>query len=550
MSASDPTKATTSSGGAATKLVDATAEAIAADAAQATAHAAAPATEKPAAAAATATANAKAPTKAAKAAPTQQSSGNGGTGYQRTLTVWDMVIYGMIFMVPIAPFAIYGSIFQTSNGMPALAYVIAGVAMIFTVFSFGVMIDLFPSSGSIFTYASKTMNPAIGFVTGWLMLLQYAITPAIMYIMAGTALQQYLPGVPVWVWCLVFLAFTTIVCTHSTKAMMRIDRIALVCELIVLAIFLVCGVIYCFSHPSTSGFTLTAIFNPSKFNMGDMMSAVSLAALSYVGFGSVATLTQQAKNGKTGPSKAMLIIVIALICMFFGMCYIATCVDPTGSLFDQNATNINNGFYIVAQEVGGTWLGVLCVVANALALGLFTGIAGVTSVSHIMYAMGKAGQLPERFGTMGKGKRATQPMFAILFECGLTLVLIFALIPVGMDTAAKFSNYGALSTYCVLNLCVLWYCWFKQKEHKKVGRYLIMPLLGAIFTGVIFCSLGQLPLIVGTVWAIIGMFYFMFQTEVQKKKMQISEVDGTETKWRFGKVMKNVKKSVKEVEDA
>lgn len=536
MSASDPTKATTPSGGAATKPVDATAEALAADAAQATAHAATSAADKGAT-------NPKAP------ATTPPTSSNGGAGYQRTLTVWDMVIYGMIFMVPIAPFAIYGSIFQTSNGMPALAYVIAGVAMIFTVFSFGVMIDLFPSSGSIFTYASKTMNPAIGFVTGWLMLLQYAITPAIMYIMAGTALQQYLPQVPVWVWCLVFLAFTTAVCTHSTKAMMRIDRIALVCELVVLAIFLVCGIVYCFSHPS-SGFSLTAVFNPSKFNMSDMMSAVSLAALSYVGFGSVATLTQQAKNGKTGPSKAMLIIVVALICMFFGMCYIATCVDPTGSLFDQNATNINNGFYIVAQEVGGTWLGVLCVLANALALGLFTGIAGVTSVSHIMYAMGKAGQLPERFGTMGKGKRATQPMFAILFECGLTLVLIFALIPVGMDTAAKFSNYGALSTYCVLNLCVLWYCWFKQKEHKKVGRYLVMPLLGAVFTGVIFCSLGQLPLIVGTVWAIIGMFYFMFQTEVQKKKVQISDVDGTETTWRFGKVLEDVRKSVKKVEKA
>ena len=71
--------------------------------------------------------------------------------FHPTLTVMDMVVYGLIYMVPIAPMAIYGGVFQSSHGMPALAYIIGFAAVLFSVLSFGIMIQRFPSSGSIFT---------------------------------------------------------------------------------------------------------------------------------------------------------------------------------------------------------------------------------------------------------------------------------------------------------------------------------------------------------------------------------------------------------------
>ncbi|MBQ6453895.1 MAG: hypothetical protein IJJ14_06025, partial [Coriobacteriales bacterium] len=41
---------------------------------------------------------------------------------KRALTLPDMLVYGLIFMVPIAPFGIYGGVFQDSGGMPTLVY--------------------------------------------------------------------------------------------------------------------------------------------------------------------------------------------------------------------------------------------------------------------------------------------------------------------------------------------------------------------------------------------------------------------------------------------
>jgi hypothetical protein len=47
----------------------------------------------------------------------------------RALTFKDLLIYGMIFMVPIAPFGVFGYVQDGSKGMVALAYLIGMVAM-------------------------------------------------------------------------------------------------------------------------------------------------------------------------------------------------------------------------------------------------------------------------------------------------------------------------------------------------------------------------------------------------------------------------------------
>src|SRR5215469_943328 len=43
---------------------------------------------------------------------------------RRSLRLRDLIVYGLIFMVPIAPFAIFGPVFNASHGMVPLTYVI------------------------------------------------------------------------------------------------------------------------------------------------------------------------------------------------------------------------------------------------------------------------------------------------------------------------------------------------------------------------------------------------------------------------------------------
>lgn len=68
----------------------------------------------------------------------------------RSLTFTDLLVYGLVFMVPIAPFGIFGGVFQGSGGMVALAYAIGMVAMMFTALSYSQMSQAFPMAGSVY----------------------------------------------------------------------------------------------------------------------------------------------------------------------------------------------------------------------------------------------------------------------------------------------------------------------------------------------------------------------------------------------------------------
>lgn len=436
---------------------------------------------------------------------------------KRTLTTKDLIVFGMIFMVPIAPFSIIASVASVSHGMPAIAYLIAMVAMLFTALSFGMMVPLFPSSGSIYIYASHEMNDGVGFIVGWLMILQYLITPAIMLLMAANALHEYLPHVPVWAWCVGFLVIITAIAMRGMGATVLVDKLALAAELIVLALFFVFGVIYVCRHPQIAHFSGTAFFNPAKFDMGAMMSAVSLCALSYVGFGSIVTLDDQCVRPKKAPGKAMIIIVLILGFLYMSMSFLTMCMDPSGNILQANQ---NSGFYEVAG-LAGKWLGVVCAVANALALGLFTSLSGMTAISSLMYTMAVDGGLPKFLAKFDK--KTNVPVGATLFTAVVNLVLIFVFILLGQNTAAKVSNFGALSTYCMLNIVVIWGLGIKARGYhgRSFWRTILCPLIGAIVTFVIFISLGWTVWIIGLIWTALGIAYYLVWTKGMHRTMDL-----------------------------
>ncbi|HET8790259.1 MAG TPA: hypothetical protein VFM75_03545, partial [Modicisalibacter sp.] len=100
----------------------------------------------------------------------------------RTLKLRDLVIYGLIFIVPIAPFGIFGYVMSASGGMIVTAYVIGLVGMLFTAVSYSQMAKEFPIAGSVYSYVSRGTNGFFGFMAGWIMLLDYILIPALLYV--------------------------------------------------------------------------------------------------------------------------------------------------------------------------------------------------------------------------------------------------------------------------------------------------------------------------------------------------------------------------------
>ena len=119
-------------------------------------------------------------------------------------------------------------------------------------------------------------------------------------------------------------------------------------------------------------------------------------------------------------------------------------------------------------------------------------------------------------------KKTGVPQVATLFVCGLSLVMLLFLIPLGMTQVAKLSNFGALSTYCLLNLCVIWYAFIRKKTKLPVLRSLVFPVLGALVTGAIFFSIDFDIALIGWGWVLIGVIYYLIQTRIFKHEIDFS----------------------------
>ncbi len=439
--------------------------------------------------------------------------------FQRRMTVFDMAVYGLVFMVPISPFAIYGELFNASGGMPAMVYVVGCIGMLFTALSYGICVNRFPYSGSVYSYVSHGMGKGIGFLAGWLFLLDYALNPVLLFVTAGSALEEVSGVIPLWAWCLIFLAFVTIVNFRGVTVTKVVNIIALVAEIIILGLFIAFGLAWIFTNPDSHGLTFTPVFNPAVQNAPLLiMNGVSIAVLSFIGFDGIATLSEEAKDGRKGPGKAMLWSLFLVSVMFFIQSWIAGCISPDGAAFKGDESN---AFYILANIVGGQWMQDMCAIGLALSWGVFTALAAQTAVTRVLFAMGRSHALPSALSKLHP--KYNTPYVATIFMAILTLVLVFVMMPLGTDGISVFVNFGALTAYFLINVCVVWYFWVKQREHCHPVRYLIFPILGMFVIGFAWVSLSNDAKMLGGIWFAIGLAYYLIARYGFKRQITMEE---------------------------
>jgi putrescine importer len=90
---------------------------------------------------------------------------------------------------------IYGVVSNIAHGHVVTTILIAMVAMLFTAISYGRMARVYPRAGSAFSYVSEELNPKLGYVVGWAMLMDYILNPIICVIWCSQAARNIVPNV-------------------------------------------------------------------------------------------------------------------------------------------------------------------------------------------------------------------------------------------------------------------------------------------------------------------------------------------------------------------
>ena len=78
---------------------------------------------------------------------------------RRSLSFWNLLIFGLIVVQPTAPMPSFGVVSQVARGHVVTAILFAMVAMFFTALSYGRMARAYPSAGSAYTYVGRELHP-------------------------------------------------------------------------------------------------------------------------------------------------------------------------------------------------------------------------------------------------------------------------------------------------------------------------------------------------------------------------------------------------------
>ncbi|NYI71245.1 amino acid transporter [Naumannella cuiyingiana] len=423
----------------------------------------------------------------------------------RTLSTTDLIVYGLVFMVPIAPWAIFGVVFNESRGMVPLVYLIGLAAMIFTAISYAQMSRAFPIAGSVYSYVGRGLDPRLGFLAGWTILLDYLLVPTLLYVFAAESMSGIFPAVPKPLWIVVFLGINTVINYLGISFTAVVNRIFLAAELIFVVIFVVMAVAAISRGVNGASFTTTPLFNPAEFSPALAAAALSIAVLSFLGFDGIATLSEEAKGGRRSAGIAMISGLILVATFFVTQTWLAALLVPGRTQFSEDETN--NAFFGIVGSISSPGWEIAFLAMNALAVGIANCIAAQSATSRLLFSMARDGQLPS--GLAKVNPRTKVPQRAIFLIAGITLVA--GLFFVGqIDLISALVNFGALTAFLLLHVSVIAY-YGVRKHSRNVVLHWLVPIVGFCIIGFVLINADPMAKIGGLVWLAIGvvvMFYY------------------------------------------
>lgn len=419
---------------------------------------------------------------------------------KRSLGLVGLTLFGVTYMTVITVFTTYGIVNQVTDGHLPAAYVVAVVAMLFTAASYGAMVRRYPVAGSAYTYTQQSFGGAAGFLTGWVMLLDYLFIPMINFMLIGIYLNTQFPAVPVWAFTLGALLLVLLFNVLGINLVNKVNVAIIALSVLLVIIFMVLA----FKH-ALGGNTEISLIDPFTFGeggIGAIASGAAILALSFLGFDAVSTLSEEAKRPRKDIPRA--IVLSTLVGgLFFILVSWAGAVAYSPDWASLSDGEIEAAGVTVMNNIGGEAFTAFFVAVYVV--GAFgSGMTGQVSVSRILYAMGRDGMLPkplsrlhQRFGT---------PVVAAV------VVSIFALssLFLSLDTVAFMISFGALAAFAMVNLSVIRTYLFPKggRREPMTARSILVhgvaPLIGFALTIWLWTSLQPETWIVGGIWLLVG----------------------------------------------
>lgn len=430
----------------------------------------------------------------------------------RVMKLPSVVFFGIAYMAPITIFSTYGLVCGMTHGMLSLTYTVATLAMMFTALSYRHMVKAYPIAGSVYTYTQRSLNPHIGFMAGWGILLDYILLPMFNYVAIGLYIHILIPQIPMAALMAVFIIIVTIVNLFGMNFTKIFNNTLIIVQLVFLVAMILFSLKYIFSGQGLGTiFDTTAYFNPEQFSSPEVgwagiFAGASILCMSFLGFDSVTTIAEETIEPEKTIGKALLITCFAAGGTFILTSYIMQSAWPEAWFSFENP---DSGAYEYMLHVLGNVVALIfcaMMVIGATA----SAVASQASAVRILYGMGRDGLLPKKiFGYVNKKTKIPSINVIIISIISLSSLIL------DLSAAASLVNFGALLGFVMVNISVVAHYFIKNQNRKglDIVKYLICPIIGAVICATLWFNLDGLSKILGCIWLVIGFIALAVSTK-------------------------------------
>jgi basic amino acid/polyamine antiporter, APA family len=498
------------------------------------------------------------------------------------------------------------------SGMAMWAGIFAAILLAYaTALSYSELAKLYPGAGSSYLFAERAfLNTTHAyrfariakFVTGWSAHLYYWVYPGVMvatigvmigYIVGTVAPSGMNAGVPGPVFmaliAIIFAYLISYIAYRGVVGSTMVNLVINVIQIIALLFFSALAIAYRLSHPDgamgmaldgttkvlhyafdgnapahTSGLS---VILPHNFSW--TMLQATIAILLLVGFESVTSLGEEARNPKKDiPRGVLLSITIQCLFMYLIEYFAANYfMNNLYSLADAkgSAAPIGDMMTIIGNALmGGHGQAFMLIEALSVFLALIgTTLSCINTGARVTFAMGRDEEVPEHFGFLHGdnltphraiwtlatisavlGAYAAVYFFAgsaapddktiatlphsIWYAIGMSSNASLSALPNGLQLVTLVSNFGTFMLYGLTNIiCIVAF----REHHDFHGfKHMVVPVFGALanFACMAFYIIGPIeglgsvkePLMavgVAVIWGLYGAFYFMRNSKKRGK---------------------------------
>jgi len=443
------------------------------------------------------------------------TAGSAAPRLKRSLKLWHLIIIGLVIIQPTAPMGIYGVISNKAGGHVVTTILIAMVAMLLTAISYGRMARAYPSAGSAYTYVGREIHPALGYVTGWSMVMDYVLNPLICTAICAKLIMNvpYVPPLPFSAWAVFFATLFTVLNLRGVKTSARIDEWLCAALTVVVVVFLGAVVRYVWGLDERgAGFFIQPFYDKATFSTGSLFRGTSVAVLTYIGFDAVSTLSEEAENPKRDILLATVLVCVIAGALSAAETYGAQLVWGSKAFPSEQ---VESAFPLIARRAGGV---VLFHVINLtlLVANMGSGMGAQLAAGRLLYGMGRGDALPRSFFGAIDPKRhiPRNNIIAVgAFALAGAVLLEFFSNRLGggaYEIGAQTLNFGAFIAFMGVNASSFARHFVRAPEKKLAN--MLPPVLGFAICFFIWLNLSRPAQVVGTIWMVAGIAYGAYKT--------------------------------------